>query len=40
MGKGRGSQTASGTALMGGSSDNYGGIQFSVSAANCSAHEL
>lgn len=39
MGKGLGSRTASGTALMGDLSDNHGGIQFSVSAASCSAQE-
>lgn len=39
MGKGLGSRTASGTALMGDLSDNYGGIQFSVSVASCSAQE-
>lgn len=39
MGEGLGSQTASGTTLMGDSSDNYSGIQFSVSAVGCPAHE-
>ena len=39
MGKGLGSRTASGPALMGDLSDNYGGIQFSVSVASCSAQE-
>lgn len=39
MGEGLGMQTASDTALMGDSSDNYSGIQFSVRAASCSARE-